>query len=556
MRAVAGASSGVLVLVALAGCGAGPDDPADRAAASINGHEIEADLRFLAHDLLEGRAPGTRGGRLAAEYIASRFHAAGLEPVDGSWFQVVPILGSTPVPASVRLTFRGGGATFEPAYRDEFVAWSGDPGAASVRAAGELVFAGYGISAPEHDWDDFEGVDVEGKILLVLVNDPPATEGEPERFEGPAMTYYGRWTYKLEEAARRGALGVLLVHETEAAGYPWSVVRGSWTGEQFALPPDPSAGPPSVLQGWVTREAAERVLALADLELESLSRRAATREFTAVGTGLTVQGGLRSRVRRIETRNVVGVRRGEERAGEVVTLTSHYDHLGVGEAVAGDSVYNGAYDNASGIALLLQVAEAFGALEEPTPRSVLFVATAAEEAGLLGAEWYVQNPLFPLHRTVAEINVDGANLWGTTDDLIAMGAERSGLGPYVEARARELGMALAPDAEPEKGYFFRSDHFPFVRAGVPSLYLEHGRRYRGRRSGWGDSIQEAYVAERYHAPGDELRDDFVFDGAVQQGKVVSLTAYDLAVGSGFPEWNRGSEFRAPRERMMQEGAER
>lgn len=526
-----------------------PLETPEEAVASIRGEQIRAHMQALAHDSMLGRSPGTAGGERAARYLAGAFESVGLEPVEGSYLQPVPMVGSTPLGEGIGLTFRADGRAVRPEYLESYVLWSGEPEAESVSASGELIFVGYGISAPENDWNDFEGTDLTGKVALILVNDPPAPASEPELFGGRAMTYYGRWTYKYEEAARQGASGALIIHTTEEAGYPWSVVRGGWSGEQFALPPDPEGPPPVPVKGWLSRDAATEILEAAGLDLAELVERAGSREFSPVATGVTVDARVRSRVRRVETQNVVGLVRGSERPDEVLIVTAHYDHLGVGEPVDGDSIYNGAYDNASGTGLLLEVAEAFTTLETPPARSVLFVATGAEEAGLLGAEWYVQSPLFPLASTVAEINVDGANLWGETDDMIAMGAERSGLGAFVERRAREAGVRLEPDAEPEKGYFFRSDHFPFAKAGVPALYIEHGRDYRGRPEGWGQQIQDEYTAERYHAPGDEFSDEFVFEGAVQQGRIVFLTALDLARSEAFPEWNEGSEFRAAREEM-------
>jgi Zn-dependent M28 family amino/carboxypeptidase len=511
---------------------------------------IRAHVRFLSHDLLEGRAPGTRGGQLAAEYIASRFEGAGLSPVDGSWFQPVPIVGTTPVDGSLRLRFQRGGRTAAPEYLEDYVIWSGDPVAENVSASGELVFVGYGVTAPEADWNDFEGMDMEGKILLILVNDPWASADEPDRFEGDAMTYYGRWTYKFEEAARQGAAGALIIHTTERAGYPWAVVRGSWSGEQFALPPTGSEPPPPAVEGWLSRETASWVLGMAGLSLEELERQAGERGFSPVATGIQVDAALRSGVRRLETRNVVGVLPGTSRPDEVVVLMAHYDHLGIGEPVNGDSIFNGAYDNASGVGLLLEQARAFAALDPGPARTVLFMATAAEESGLLGAEWYVTHPLFPLSRTAAALNVDGVNLWGETDDMIVMGRERSELGAFADARARYLGVELVPDPTPAAGLFFRSDHFPFSKAGVPSLWIRHGDQFRGRPQGWGRELLDRYTAEAYHTPRDRFSEDFVFDGAVQQGTLLFLTAYDLAQDTSFPNWHEGSEFRAARDRMM------
>lgn len=538
-----------LATLAAAACAPGADGTGD---SPLSADNIRSHMRTLASDEFAGRGPGHPGGDMAAEYIAEQFEAYGLEPADGSYFQTVPIIGSTPDPASVRLAFRGGGATVEPPYLDGFVLNPGDAEAEAVSGEGELVFVGYGIDAPEEEWNDFAGVDVAGKWILILVNDPPAPGTEPELFGGPAMTYYGRWTYKYEEAARQGALGALIVHETGPAGYPWSVVRGGWSGEQFALPPDPQGPTPAGMTGWITEDVAREVLAGAGLDFDELKEDAAGRDFGAVPTDITVSGAVEASVRRVETRNVVGILEGAEDPDEVVTVTSHYDHFGIGEAVDGDSIYNGAYDNASGTALLMEMGRTLAAGDAPD-RSVLFIATAAEEQGLLGAAWYVQSPLFPLDRTVAEINVDGANLWGETDDVIVHGAERSELGAFVRPHAREMGLEMMPDAEPEKGFFFRSDHFPFAKAGVPSLYFEHGRRYRGRPEGWGDEIQAEYTANRYHAPSDEFSEDFVFDGAVQQGTLVLRTLRDIAASDAWPNWHPGQEFKAARDEMMPGG---
>lgn len=521
----------------------------DAAAATITADELREHLRTLASDSFAGRAPGSAGGQMAAEYIARAFQDAGLEPVSGSYYQPVPVIGVTPDPSSIALAFAREGWSWTPGYPEEYVLWAGAPDT-TVEAEGELVFVGYGIHAPEYNWDDFGGEDLAGKILLVLVNDPPAPATEPELFGGRAMTYYGRWTYKFEEAERRGARGTLIVHTTEAAGYPWTVVRSSWSGEQFSLPRDPNAPPPLAFRGWVTDAAARRILEAAGLQLDELVTRAATRQFEPVPTGIRVAARITNTVRQIETANVVALLRGAERPDEVITVTSHYDHLGIGPAQDGDSIYNGAYDNASGIAVLIEVAEALASLQPPPARSILFIATTAEEAGLLGAHWYVQNPLFPLKKTVAELNVDGANLWGETEDAIVLGAERNELGAYAKGRAAHLNLRLAPDASPEKGYFFRSDHFPFARAGVPALYIDHGLTYRGKPEGWGQQMMDNYTATRYHAPGDEFSDDFVYEGAIQQAKLLFVVAYDVAQDTTWPNWNQASEFRAARDRMM------
>jgi Zn-dependent M28 family amino/carboxypeptidase len=545
-------SKSVLLMLALAACNSGQDSsPIVADTPGLPGSEIKQHMRTLSGDDFLGRGTGQKGGILATEYIAERFEEYGLEAPNGSYFQSVPIVGTTTDPATVSLSFSGVKGRGNGMYLDDFVVNAGDPEVHGAGGGGELVFVGYGVDAPENDWNDFGDVDVAGKYLLILVNDPPAPEDEPELFGGRAMTYYGRWTYKYEEAARRGALGALIVHETEPAGYPWSVVRGGWSGEQFSLPPDPNGPAPAGLTGWITEELARSMLAAGDMSWEELKASAGRRGFTAVPTGVTIDASVDSEVRQVETRNVVGLLRGSRRGNDFITVTSHWDHFGIGEPVAGDSIYNGAYDNASGTALLLTLAHMIAKRPAHPDRSILFIATAAEEQGLLGSEAYVQSPLFPLNATVAEINVDGANLWGETDDVIVYGEQRSGLGAYVRPRAAALGLTIVPDAEPEKGIFFRSDHFPFAKAGVPSLYVEHGRKYRGRPEGWGAEIQAKYTADNYHAPSDEFRDDFVFDGAVQQGTLVLQILLDIASDDSWPEWNEGQEFKAARDAMME-----
>lgn len=520
----------------------------EEARSSITAAGIRSHLYFLSQDELQGRAPGTPGGALAAEFIASRFIGMGLEPVQGSHFQQVPVTGITTDPTTRALAFESDDQRLPAHTNGDAVIWPGAP-LPVVQVAGELVFVGYGADAPEWRWDDFKGRDLEGKVLVFLVGDPPAPPDEPGLFDGRALTYYGRWSYKIEEARRRGATGALLIHSSQAAGYDWEVVQSSWGGEQYVLA-DEAEGAPVLLQGWLTQVFARRMLALAGLDLDELYVRATRRDFRPVATGLTVRARMNSRTRPIETRNVVGVLRGAhpERRPEAVVLTSHYDHLGIGPAVDGDSIYNGAYDNASGVALLLEVAEAFARLEPRPDRSILFLATTAEEAGLLGSRHYIADPLFPLQRTVAALNVDGANLWGETHDVIALGADRSTLGDIVGDRAEEAGLTVVPDPAPENGSFFRSDHFPFARAGIPVLNLQHGIRFRGRSPGWGQRILAEYDARHYHRPSDEYDPTFDLDGAVQQGRLLFSIAYDVAMADSIPEWHPGQAFARPARR--------
>src|SRR6266566_617107 len=428
----------------------------------VSSAAMDAHIRYLADDLLEGRAPGTRGGRVAAQYIAAQFEALELEPAspDSSYFEPVALVGLTPYPSLV------GGRSCGPQrlkYLDDFVAWAERP-EPEIRGDGEVVFVGYGIRAPEWRWDDYKDADLRGKVVLMLVNDPGLQDSTV--FNGRALTYYGRWTYKLEETARRGALGVLLIHTTESATYPWEVVRGSWSVEQFKL--DRPAAQSLAFAGWVTADAARAALSRAGFNLDSLSRAAARRDFRPVPTGLHVAVDIISALRRVRSENVVAKLPGSDPrlASQVVLFTAHWDHKGIGPAVNGDSIYNGAEDNASGIAAMLATAQALSRATPPPRRTLLFVATTAEESGLLGSQAYVQTPLVPLERTAAVLNLDVTNVRGATRDIDALGIDRSTLGPVFEsaARAESLAVVHEPDV---RGSFYRSDHFPFARAGVP-----------------------------------------------------------------------------------------
>jgi Zn-dependent M28 family amino/carboxypeptidase len=508
--------------------------------------EIDGHLRFLSSDLLEGRAPATRGGRLASEYIASQLRAAGVEPgANGGWFQRVPIDVVTADPASIAATVSGR-STAALRYPDDVVIWAGSATPASA-ARGELVFVGYGAAAPEYGWDDFKGVDVRGKVLLVLVNDPPAPASEPALFGGPAMTYYGRWTYKFEEAERRGAAGMLIVHTAERAGYPWHTVVGSWAKEQRMLPRDPSLPAALGVRGWITDEKAAALLRDAGLDLAALRAQAATRAFRPVATGIALDVHFANKVEHLASENVVGVVRGRDAAlrKQYVALTAHWDHHGIGPAVNGDSIYNGANDNASGVADLLAVARA-AAAAPPARRSLLFVFVTAEESGLLGSAYFAQTPTVPTAQIVANLNVDGGNLLGRTRDLNVLGDTKSSLGPQLAAMVRADGMRISADLHPEAGYFYRSDHFSFAKAGIPAVSIGAGTDVVGKPAGWGAQQDDDYTAHRYHQPSDDYRPDFDLTGAAQLSEIVLRFALQLANASGVPSWNRDAEFRAAR----------
>src|SRR5687767_6125056 len=506
------------------------------APAPITPNEIDGHLRFLSSDLLEGRAPATRGGRLAAEYIAAQLRVSGVEPgVNGSYFQKVPM----DIVAANRATIRAsatGRATTTFRYPEDVVVWAGSA-AESSAARGEVVFVGYGSTAPEYKWNDFKDTDVRGKVLLILVNDPPAPRNEPELFGGRAMTYYGRWTYKFEEAERRGAAGALIVHTAEAAGYPWHTVVGSWAKEQRMLP-RPTTGPaPLGVRGWITDSAAGSLLRQAGLDLAALRTQAESREFRPVATGIIIDASFRNTVQRMQSDNVVGIVRGSDpaRRDEYVAFSAHYDHLGIGPAVNGDSIYNGALDNASGVADLLAVARAAAAGAAPR-RSMLFVFVTAEESGLLGSEFFASNPTVPIDNIIANLNVDGGNLLGATNDFDVLGANKSSLGPMLARQLEADGQRISPEAHPERGYFYRSDHFSFAKAGVPAISIGEGLDFVGKGREWGEQQDAEYTGKRYHQPSDQYRPDFDLSGAVQLARVVLRMGQSLANSDERPSW--------------------
>lgn len=510
---------------------------------AITPAEIDAHLRFLSSDLLEGRAPATRGGELAAAYIAAQLAQYGYEPgANGSFFQRVPIDVVAANRATIRVEARGK-ANAALRDMDDVVVWAGSAAERSAAQA-DLVFVGYGIAAPEYGWDDYKNRDVRGKIVLILVNDPPAPADEPGLFGGKAMTYYGRWTYKFEEAERRGAAGALLVHTTLSAGYGWPTVVGSWAKEQRMLPRDPKLPPPLAFRGWITSQAAARLLGEAGLDLAGLAKAAQSRSFDPVPTGITLDVAFANTVQHLESANVIGVLPGTDpaRRREHVVFTAHWDHLGIGPVVDGDSIYNGASDNASGVADLLAVARAAAAAPRPA-RSLLFNFVTAEESGLLGSEYFAANPTVPLDQVVAGLNVDGGNLRGETRDLVLLGEQKSTLGAFVSARAKARGLRLSPEEFPERGSFYRSDHFSLAKAGVPAVSVGAGADFVGRPAGWGREQIDEFTTKHYHQPSDEYRADFDLRGAAQLAGVVLDAGLALANSREWPRWSPGAEFR-------------
>ena len=538
------------------------DAGAKQAQAAISPALLRSHTVFLSDDLFEGRGPGSRGDQLAAKYIAAQFERLGLEPAggNGGYFQPVTLVGKKiDAPADLRVEGRGEPVEFK--YFDDFVPYTGLEDT-EVSVSGELVFAGYGITAPEFRWNDFKGMGMSGKILVLLVNDPPATREEPELFGGKAMTYYGRWTYKYEEAARQNAAGAILIHTTESAGYPFKVVQSSWTGEQFELPRTPESGTPEAerplpLKAWVTEEVAQKIFAQAGLNLDSLRQAATRRDFQPARLGLRASTRMKQTTRRIESANVIGLLPGRDpkHREEYVIYTAHYDHLGMGQAVNGDAIYNGAADNAIGVAALLAIAEAMTQLPEGTRRSQVFAAVAAEEAGLLGSAHYARHPVFPPAETVANINMDGLNQWGPTRDIVQVGSGKSELDEVAETVATWNGMKLLPDQFPEKGFYYRSDQFSLAKIGVPALYFDNGLDVIGKPKGYGKQKFEEYTANDYHQPSDVIKPDWDWSGAEQMARFVFQCGWLAANWEREFDWAPNSEFRAIRQESLRKAKE-
>jgi Zn-dependent M28 family amino/carboxypeptidase len=520
----------------------------DNAPSRITAQEIDAHLRFLASDLLEGRAPATRGGRIAEEYIATQLQAFGVKPGvgDSSYFQRVPIDVVKADPATIRVV-ASGKANANLRFTDDVVVWPGSATDASS-ARGELVFVGYGAVAPEYKWDDFKNTDVRGKILLVLVNDPPAPASEPNLFGGKAMTYYGRWTYKYEEAERRGAAGMLIVHTTGPAGYPWHVVVNSNSTEHRLLLRDPKSPPPIGVRGWITDSAATALLAQAGLNMAQLRQQAESRDFRPVSTGIIIDASMKNSLQHMSANNVVGVVRGIDPKvrDEYVAYSAHWDHFGIGPVVNGDSIYNGAVDNASGVATVLAIAHAAAEGVKPR-RSQLFIFVTAEESGLLGSAYFGEHPTVPASKIVAALNMDVVNVNGRVRDLNVMGDNKSSLGPTLAQMVRAQGIRLSPDAHPEAGHFYRSDHFSFAKAGIPAISIGPGVDFVGRPAGWGQKQAEDWTAHNYHQPSDEYRSDFDLTGAAQLGDIVYRLGLAIGNARTVPTWNADAEFKAMRD---------
>ncbi len=542
------------ILLCLAACGGGapPDDataardnPVERALAMITADYMREQVIELASDRYEGRGPGTAGDRLARDYLVGELQALGLEPgaADGGWQQAFELVGLT-AEQPPEWSFATADASLALDQWNDFIASSGVQAERAAFDDAEFVFVGYGIQAPEYDWDDYKGADLDGKVLLMLNNDP---DWDPELFAGETRLYYGRWRYKYESAARQGAVGAIIIHTTPSAGYPFQVVQTSWTGEQFQLPAGDE--PRSQVEAWVTEDAARRLVALGGHDLDALREAADNRDFEPVPLGVTTSIAMDVELSRVESANVLGLIPGSdpELADEAVIYTAHHDHLGIGTPnEAGDTIYNGAMDNASGVAQVLAIARALQALPEPPRRSILVAFVGAEEQGLLGSKYYAENPTFPPGKIAANINYDGGNIWGHTHDVTFIGLGKSTIDDIVLSIAQSQGRTVKPDQFADRGYFYRSDQFSFAKIGVPALYLDTGTEFVDRPADWGKAQVNHYTDVNYHQPTDEYDDSWNFDGMIEDARLGFWTGLSIAISDEMPRWNPGDEFEAAR----------
>lgn len=533
----------------------------------INAQTFLDHVKALSSDEFEGRAPASKGEDLTVKFLEKQFKELGLKPgnPDGTYVQKVPMVGITADPSTEMILSAGPTVpgmmrptrAMKLKYGDDFVAWTKHV-KPEVEVNADLVFVGYGVVAPEYNWDDYKGADLKGKVLVMLINDPPVpdpsdpTRLDPKTFKGKAMTYYGRWTYKFEIAAKMGAAGALIVHETGPAGYPWAVVHGSNTGEQFTLVSADRGRSRCPVEGWVTLEKAQELFRLAGKDFDAMHKAAVSRDFKPVPLGAQVSISIKSAIRTIDSQNVVAKWPGADPKlkNQYVVYTAHWDHLGIGPEVNGDRIYHGAVDNASGVAGLLELAKAYTKVRPAPRRSILFVSVTAEEKGLLGSQYYAEHPLYPLTHTAAEINMDGLNVLGRTRDITVIGLGNSTLDDFVQAVAAEQGRSVKPDPEPEKGYYFRSDHFNFAKQGVPALDPGEGVDFIGKPEGWGLQMREKYTAEDYHKPSDKVKPDWDLSGAVEDLQLLFSVGYRVTNADQLPVWKPGSEFKAKREAML------
>ena len=524
---------------------------------SINADDLLTKIKVLSSDEFEGRAPASKGEELTVKYLRGQFQSMGLKPgnPDGTWLQNVPLVGFT---SDTKATITAKGKPLALTPKVDFIAGSHRLIPDVKVENTDIVFVGYGVVAPEYGWDDYKGVDVKGKTILMLVNDPAvpdpndASKLDDKMFKGRAMTYYGRWTYKYEIASEKGAAAAIIVHETGPAGYPFEVVSGSWGRENFEISrPDKNMGRVPV-EGWITFDKARALCEMAGQNLDALKQAAVKKDFKPVPLNAKAGFEVHNTLRSVDSHNVIAKLDGSDSAlkNEYVIYTAHWDHLGKDPSLSGDQIYNGAADNASGTAGLLEIANAYTKVSPAPKRTILFLSVTAEEKGLLGAKYYAENPLYPLNKTLADINMDGLNTWGRTKDLVIVGLGNSTLDDIATNIAKEHGRTVVGDAEPEKGHFYRSDHFEFAKQGVPALSPDSGVEYIGKPGDYGKQKREQYTANDYHKVSDQVKPDWDLSGAVEDLRLFFDVGYRVAQGDRFPEWKAGTEFKAKREQML------
>ncbi|MEL7448756.1 MAG: M28 family metallopeptidase [Pseudomonadota bacterium] len=520
--------------------------------AAITGEGLAEHTKVLASDEFEGRSPASLGEERTVRYISEQFEKAGLEPgAEDSWFQSVPLVAITAHPGD-NIRFEGNGKSQPLTFVEDVMVWTKRVVPGVELESSPLVFVGYGIVAPEYNWNDYEGLDVEGKTVVMLVNDPGFATGDPALFRGNAMTYYGRWTYKYEEAARQGAAGVIVVHETAAAGYPWEVVSGGWSGPSFDLISADRNLSRSAVEGWITQEAAIELFANAGMDYAQMKKSAEQPGFKPVELPLSFSVSIENEVRESLSHNVIGILPGSTTPDEYVLYMGHWDHLGKDETREGDQIFNGAVDNATGVAALIELAGAFGSLPQGPDRSIIFMAVTAEESGLLGSRHYATDPLYPLNKTVAGINMDALNVGGRTRDMVVVGFGSSELEGMLETGAETQGREIVQEPTPEKGFFYRSDHFNLAKVGVPMLYAKGGIDSVEHGPEWGLEQARDYTANRYHKVTDEFDPDWDWSGTVEDVQLYFMVGTEVARSGVWPEWFEGNEFRAIREASLAE----
>jgi len=534
-----------------------PSGPTDIAGRAISADGLLGHIKILSSDEYDGRLPGTRGADLTVAYITEQFKKVGLAPgnPDGSYVQAVALNGVRGTPIG---SFTVGGHTITLEFPKDAVART-ERFLPSVKVPdSDVIFVGYGVVAPEYHWDDYKGVDVHGKTLIMLVNDPPVVDPkDPSKldesmFKGRAMTYYGRWTYKFEMASEKGAAAAIIVHQTEPAAYPWEVVQNSWSGEKFDTAAPNKHMDRVPIESWITLAKAQELFAAAGQDFDALYRSAARADFKPVSLGAKANLQVTNTLRELSAYNVVARLDGADpkRRDQFVIYTAHWDHFGRNPNLAGDQIFHGAADNASGVAGLLEIAKAYTKLAQPPARSILFMSVTGEEQGLLGSKWYAAHPLYPLDHTVAAINMDVLNTWGRTRDLTIPGKGQSTLEDTLTQLARARGRTVLPDQEPEKGHYFRSDHFEFAKVGVPGISYGGGYDYIGRPADWGMKKHQEFVAHDYHKPSDVVKPDWDLSGAVEDLRLMLELGYTVAQAHDIPHWKSTSEFKARRDAMM------